>query len=174
MSELHQKRHFREGRDVMIFHTMEIHSDTGACLGEGAAFLWKAQPEPWDSPLPSSHRSQGLPQAAPSVAQHSDFRVAPLMFTSQRLSWIFSQHVPFRLSEKQQEGMGSSHLWRQYNSVRHNKGNFYSIKQEHYFKNVSCVSFERIYVYMYFKYTILHGSQVLYHVHLTGYDNFYN
>lgn len=47
---------------------------------------------------PNSQRSQGLPQAAPKVAQHSDFRVAPFMFTSQRLSWMFSQHVPFRLS----------------------------------------------------------------------------
>lgn len=88
---------------------MEIHSETGIWLCEGEAPVTSPE-RALDGPLPSSHRSQGLPQAAPSVAQHSDFRVAPLMFTSQRLSWMLSQHVPFRLSEKEQEGMGSSHL----------------------------------------------------------------
>ncbi len=48
--------------------------------------------------LPISQRSHGLPQAAPSVAQHSDFSVAPFIFTSQRPSWMFSQQVPFMLS----------------------------------------------------------------------------
>lgn len=48
--------------------------------------------------IPNSHRSHGLPQAAPKVAQHSDFSVAPLMLTSQRLSWMLSQQVPLRLS----------------------------------------------------------------------------
>lgn len=47
---------------------------------------------------PISQGSQGLPQAAPRVEQHSDFSVAPLMFTSQRLSCIVSQHVLFMLS----------------------------------------------------------------------------
>lgn len=47
---------------------------------------------------PISQGSQGLPQAAPSVEQHSDFSVAPLMFTSQRLSCIVNQHVLFMLS----------------------------------------------------------------------------
>lgn len=54
---------------------------------------------------PSSQGSQGLPQAAPRVEQHSDFSVAPLMLTSQRLSCIVSQQVLFILSvePKQQQ-----------------------------------------------------------------------
>lgn len=32
------------------------------------------------------------------MEQHSDFSVAPLMLTSQRLSWIVSQQVLFMLS----------------------------------------------------------------------------
>ena len=48
--------------------------------------------------LPMSQRSQGLPQAVPSVAQHSERRVAPCRFASQRPSWIFSQQVPLVLS----------------------------------------------------------------------------
>lgn len=47
---------------------------------------------------PISQGSQGLPQAAPRVEQHSDFRVAPLMLTSQRLSCMVSQQVLFILS----------------------------------------------------------------------------
>lgn len=43
--------------------------------------------------IPLSHLAQGLFQASPSVAQHSDFKVAPLMLTSQRLLTIFSQQV---------------------------------------------------------------------------------
>src|SRR4029434_10881206 len=50
---------------------------------------------------PISQGSQGLPQAAPSVEQHSDLSVAPLMLTSQRPSWMFSQQVPFMLSAVQ-------------------------------------------------------------------------
>lgn len=48
--------------------------------------------------LPGLQRSQGLPQAAPRVAQHSDRREAPGRFASQRPSWTFSQHVPLMLS----------------------------------------------------------------------------
>lgn len=48
--------------------------------------------------LPLSHLAQGLFQASPSVAQHSDFKVAPLMLTSQRLSTIFSQQVLLMVS----------------------------------------------------------------------------
>lgn len=55
-------------------------------------------PEPPLRALPMSQRSQGLPQAAPSVAQHSDRRVAPCRFASQRPSWTFSQQVLLVLS----------------------------------------------------------------------------
>lgn len=48
--------------------------------------------------VPISHLSQGLPHAAPRLAQHSDLRVAPFILTSQRPSWILSQQVPLRLS----------------------------------------------------------------------------
>lgn len=48
--------------------------------------------------LPGSQRSQGLPQAAPRVAQHSDRREAPRRFASQRPSWTLSQQVPLVLS----------------------------------------------------------------------------
>lgn len=63
--------------------------------------IWK------HSSIPNSHRSHGLPHAAPKVAQHSDFSVAPLMLTSQRLSWILSQQVPFRLSAAHQKQYGT-------------------------------------------------------------------
>lgn len=53
---------------------------------------------PREQAVSISQRSHGLPQAAPSVEQHSDFRVAPLILTSQRLSCIVSQQVLFILS----------------------------------------------------------------------------
>ena len=59
--------------------------------------------------IPNSHRSHGLPQAAPKVAQHSDFSVAPLMLTSQRPSWMLSQQVPFRLSAVEQKTIWNCH-----------------------------------------------------------------
>lgn len=107
MNKFPQKRqHFREDNDlIIVFLTAEIHSEKGAWLREK---LSNEKPRgPLARLLPSSQRSQGLPQAAPRVAQHSDFRVAPLMFTSQRLSWILSQHVPFRLSEKERKEWGA-------------------------------------------------------------------
>lgn len=58
----------------------------------------------WETPrspsgaLPISQRPQGLPQAAPRVAQHADRKVAPSRFASQRPSWTFSQQVPLVLS----------------------------------------------------------------------------
>lgn len=48
--------------------------------------------------LPGSQRSQGLPQAAPRVAQHWDRREVPGRFASQRPSWTCSQQVPRVLS----------------------------------------------------------------------------
>lgn len=54
--------------------------------------------KPFEQAASISQRSHGLPQAAPRVEQHSDFSVAPFIFTSQRPSWIFSQQVPFMLS----------------------------------------------------------------------------
>lgn len=50
--------------------------------------------------IPLSQGSQGLPHAAPSVAQHSDLKVPPFIFISQRPSWMFIQHVAFRESVK--------------------------------------------------------------------------
>lgn len=61
-------------------------------------FQWSGSPRSPASALPMSQRSQGLPQAAPSVAQHSDRKVAPGRFASQRPSWTFNQQVPLVLS----------------------------------------------------------------------------
>lgn len=62
--------------------------------------------------LPISQRSQGLPQAAPRVAQHSERRVAPRRFASQRPSWTFSQQVPLVLSAGEGHLLGPHlHTW---------------------------------------------------------------
>lgn len=94
-----------------------------ACAGRGPGLL------------PSSQRSQGLPQAAPRVAQHSDFSVPPLMFTSQRLSWILSQHVPFRLSTRKRKGWGActsaENIIHLYTTEA-----FCIVKKPNYFKNI--------------------------------------
>lgn len=50
-------------------------------------------------PSPFSHLEQGLFQASPRVAQQWDFRVAPLMLTSQRPLMIFSQQVLLVVSD---------------------------------------------------------------------------
>lgn len=52
---------------------------------------------------PFSHLAHGLFQASPSVAQHWDFSVAPLMLTSQRLLTIFSQQVLLVVSVERSE-----------------------------------------------------------------------
>ena len=69
--------------------------------GPGTPTVLSMAREPQSRPpraLPMSQRSQGLPQAVPSVAQHSERRVAPCRLASQRPSWIFSQQVPLVLS----------------------------------------------------------------------------
>ena len=74
-----------------------LHSNTGD-LSHPSCPDGVGAPEPPPRALPMSQRSQGLPQAAPSAAQHSDRRVAPCRFASQRPSWTFSQQVPLVLS----------------------------------------------------------------------------
>ena len=46
------------------------------------------------------HSSQGLPQAFPTVLQHSDFNMDCFTLASHSPSRITIQHGPFRLSEK--------------------------------------------------------------------------